>query len=96
MAVNIDPKFVVFGAMIIPVVYIAMKWEFTIFMLIGICVYGLYFFDKNFVDRSKLVKYKEPEIGPQKPFTPQEEDWVYNEENVPVKVPRPIAGQRRR
>ncbi|RLE37445.1 hypothetical protein DRJ17_06605 [Candidatus Woesearchaeota archaeon] len=74
---DIEPKWIVYGALIIPTLYIVMEWEFSVFILVGLVMAGFYFFSNNFInkDNSRFNGNNIP--GPQSPLVSEQQRWDY-------------------
>lgn len=72
---DIDPKLVVIAAMIIPVLYLFLDWDFTIWALVALVAAGYHFFDNNFINKVEVEKKGIPSLGPQQPFLPDQKQW---------------------
>ncbi len=73
---SVDPKLVVVASMAVPVLYIFLEWEFTVWVLAALAGVGWYFFDNNFINKSEVERKGTPQLGqPPQPFLPSEKTW---------------------
>ena len=76
--VTIDPKLIIGGAFVAPIIYIWQELSFSIFFLGGLAVWEWVTFDNQYMLKSDEKHRQFPDIGPQQPFTPTEKDWVFD------------------
>lgn len=72
---DIDPKMVVMAAIIVPVVYQFLEWDFTVWALVALAAAGWHYHETHFINKATVEKKAIPSLGPPQPFLPQEKQW---------------------
>jgi hypothetical protein len=75
---GLDPKLVVIAALVVPVVYIWQKWDFSVIFLAALAYAGYHYLDNHFVSKEDAEKKQAPQLGPQQPFLPQVKTYDIN------------------
>lgn len=89
MIMDIDPKLVVIASIVVPVMYLFLDWDFTIWGLVALAFAGWHFFDNNFINKASVERKDIPSLGPSQPFLPQDKQWEIGHDGTPIQKYQP-------
>jgi len=94
----VDAKLVVTIALFLPVAYIFLEWDFTVWVLAGLAAYAYSQLDAHLINKADAERRPPPALGPRQPFLPPDKDWDIGPDGVPVRqydAPQQYLGGRR-